>query len=278
MNEKKRAKRQLVIMALWMVLIVLAAGAAAFAWFSFNNATNVEPMGSTVSDGEMNLLISDSRKGKYDTSCPLSYNKELDVLSPVSTGNLSRFYRTTMQDANGIAVLYADDTKNINSKAIHGFLYLKSDGDCDVYLDRNKMKITGDAQMLSAGRLGMRFGTRNGESVRIFKLDSMGDTKGASSRRTVPGKNLVVSSVGSGGEASYVTDPAAHFDGYYAGGNDKNPKAGKKRICTLKADEIAVVEYWLYLEGCDDNCSNPVQNKNITLQFGFAGIGRGDKK
>ena len=40
---------------------------------------------------------------------------------------------------------------------------------------------------------------------------------------------------------------------------------------TLKAEEVATVEYWLYLEGCDPNCYNPVQSKDIALQLGFAG-------
>lgn len=278
MDEKKRAKRQLVMIAVWMLLIVLAISAATFAWFSFNNATNVEPMGSTVSDGEMNLLISNSKNGSFDTECPLVYNKELDELSPVSTSSLSRFYRTTMQDANGISVLYVDDTANIDRKAIHGFLYLKSDGACDVYLDKNRMKVGGDSQILSAGRLGMRIITKSGTSTRIFRLDSMGDTSSAVSRRTVPKANVVVSSVSKSGTAAYVSDPSTGFSSFYAGGSDRKPTAGKSKICTLQADETASVEYWLYLEGCDDNCYNPVQNKNITLQFGFAGIGKGDKK
>lgn len=277
MNEKKRARKQLVMIAVWMLLIVLAISAATFAWFSFNNATNVEPMGSTVSDGAMDLLISNSKKGKFDTSCSLKYNSNLDELSPVSTNSLSRFYRSTMQDANGISVLYADDTANVNKKAIHGFVYLKCDGACDVYLNKKKMKIGGDMQILSAGRLGMRVTTKGGTSSRIFRLDSMGDTRDAKSRRTVPKANVVVSSVTKGGTAKYVTDPATDFSRFYAGGDDKNPTPGKTKICTLQAGEIAAVEYWLYLEGCDDNCYNPVQNRNITMQLGFAGISKGDR-
>ena len=39
----------------------------------------------------------------------------------------------------------------------------------------------------------------------------------------------------------------------------------------LNADEVAAVEYWLYLEGCDDHCSNPVQSRDVTLVLGFEG-------
>ena len=40
----------------------------------------------------------------------------------------------------------------------------------------------------------------------------------------------------------------------------------------MNADEIATVEYWLYLEGCDDQCSNPVQNRNTEIKLAFAGV------
>ena len=39
----------------------------------------------------------------------------------------------------------------------------------------------------------------------------------------------------------------------------------------LDADEIATVEYWLYLEGCDDQCVNAVQSRASELQFAFVG-------
>lgn len=40
----------------------------------------------------------------------------------------------------------------------------------------------------------------------------------------------------------------------------------------LNADEVASVEYWLYLEGCDEQCSNPVQNRDSEIQLAFAGV------
>lgn len=40
----------------------------------------------------------------------------------------------------------------------------------------------------------------------------------------------------------------------------------------LNADEIATVEYWLYLEGCDEQCVNSVQNRASELQLAFAGV------
>ena len=46
---------------------------------------------------------------------------------------------------------------------------------------------------------------------------------------------------------------------------------GTQRLCALAADEVGTVEYWLWLEGCDENCINVVQSRDVALQFGFAG-------
>ena len=43
-------------------------------------------------------------------------------------------------------------------------------------------------------------------------------------------------------------------------------------LVQLDADEVASVEYWLYLEGCDEQCSNPVQNRTSEIQLAFAGV------
>lgn len=275
MPEIKQARRELRIIAIWMVLIVLMLGVATWAWFSFNDSTNVEPIGSTISDTSLNLLIANERNGKYAAKCNLRYNTELETLSPVSTADLKSFYRVVMQDPDGIAMTYRDDTANINKKAIHGTVYLKCEGNCDVFFDKNKLKVTGDSQIMSAGRVGFRVTTSQGTTVKILSLDSMGDTSGAESKRTVPQSNVVVSQISGKGSPSYTADPAVSPQRLYAGGTDKAPTAGKERLCTMKKNEIATVEYFLYLEGCDDNCFNPVQNRNITLQLGFAGIIKG---
>ena len=66
-------------------------------------------------------------------------------------------------------------------------------------------------------------------------------------------------------EPAFADDPATGLNGCIHG------NAGAKALMTLKAEEVATVEYWLYLEGCDPNCYNPVQSKDIALQLGFAG-------
>ena len=83
----------------------------------------------------------------------------------------------------------------------------------------------------------------------------------------VPGNALssvkrVIAGV-SGTTPEFAPDPALPIDGFIL---DVTPD---QSLCTLDADEIAQVEYWLYLEGCDPECYNPVQSRDAVLQLAF---------
>lgn len=44
----------------------------------------------------------------------------------------------------------------------------------------------------------------------------------------------------------------------------------RSRCTRFAADEVVRVTYFVYMEGCDDNCSNEAQSRDISLQFAFA--------
>jgi hypothetical protein len=279
MNKKKLRQTRLLVF-LWMLLALAVITAATYAWFTFNPYTNVEPMSSTISDGEASLLISNSENGEFDVSCSLQPESNPDTLSPVSTSDLGSFFSATAQNQNGISILYEDVTSGLSEKAIHGTVYLKSEnGSCDVYLYRTGMDFGSDAQALASLRLGLKITAKSGTSTYLFRLDEMGTTSSASTTTTVPTSGTVVSTVGTSGTAEYVNDPSVDFTDYFAvedSSDDTKPKAGTTNLTSLEQDEVASVEYWLYLEGCDDNCINDVQNKDVSLQLAFAGVTRED--
>ena len=122
--------------------------------------------------------------------------------------------------------------------------------------------------------LRMKITSHTGTKTWIWKLDDLGSTSGAQSVRTISAANSVVSSISQSGQPSYTTDPAENIGDYMAekGSSDGAYQAGNKIVVQMNADEIATVEYWLYLEGCDDQCSNPVQNRNTEIKLAFAGV------
>lgn len=274
--KTKKTGRRVFLAWIWLVILALTLIAATYAWFTFNPYTNVTPMSSTVSQGGANLLISNSPQGEFDVTCTLVLEGDAGKLSPVSTADLSGFYVASAQNRKGISILFADASDRVDQNTMHGKVYLKNEnGACNVYFYRSGLKLGGDDQTLAALRLGLKISTAAGTQDYILRLDDLGNTGAAGAVQTVPVSGTVISSVDGSGSASFVQDPSAPIGSYMAresGNEDPEPGPGDAALCRLQAEEIAVVEYWLYLEGCDDNCMGDVQSKDMDLQLAFAGV------
>lgn len=272
-DRRKHMTLMVVLAGIWALIALAAVGGATYAWFTFSPDTRVEPMGSTVSSGETALFISSRPEDGFDVYCEMPPKGD-GALEPISTSDLNRFYRATQQNRDGICVANQEVTERLPQMAITGTLYLKSlKDDCRIYLYRPNMRIETDGQTLAALRLGLRFTTAEGVFTHIFALNNMGNTAGAESRLTVPATGTVMSGVGVNGNVPYAADPCKELAMYLATENgtyDVTP--GVESLCVIGANEVVTVEYWLYLEGCDVNCFNPVQNKDVNFQLSFAGV------
>ena len=143
-----------------------------------------------------------------------------------------------------------------------------------MYFNKEQLKLGTDAQALAAMRFGVKITAKEGTKTYIFKLDELGATGNAQSQKTIPGSAQVVSAVNGSGLPEYVSDPSTALSDYMAnaGNGDNDFKAGTTRLIRLEKDEVASVEYWLYLEGCDEQCINEVQSKTSDIQLAFAGV------
>ena len=260
-----------------LLLLVLVATGTTYAWFSLSGraSTYVTPMAGTISEGSGSLLISSSSNGPFDKICDLVYTGSFDSLKPVSTADLTHFYKASAQNKNGIAISYKNADDKVDRETLHGTVYLQClNASCDVYFNKNELALGSDPQALAAMRLGMKITAREGSKTYIFRLDDLGSTGSAQSKQTVPENATVVSSVTANGQAEYRSDPATGLSGYMveSGSGEEDFSAGASRLVRLEADETASVEYWIYLEGCDEQCVNEVQNRNSEIQLAFAGV------
>ena len=272
----KRLRKSLVMAVVGMIFFLISVTGVTYAWFTASGRahTNVTPMGGTVSDGDTNLLISTAESGPFDRECDLVSAGDAQALKPVSTADLESFYRVIMQNKEGIAVSYEDADDRIDSDTFHGTVYLKSEGaPCNVYFNGEELQLGSDAQALAAMRLGLKITNHDGSRTFVMRLDDLGSTAAAEAKATVPAAGTVVSGISGSGAASYVSDPAVNVSDYMAqaAGNDEYT-AGANELFSLDADEIASVEYWLYLEGCDEQCVNQVQNIDSDIRLSFAGV------
>lgn len=258
--------------ALWMAAIsalatCLALAGITYAWFTFDPYTRVMPMEGKISEGSTNLLISESRDGPFDKQCELNPANLPQTLNPVSTANLTSFYAAARQSKVGITTHFRDVSSEIGKWLISGTVYLQcKGGSCTVYLQAPPLDLGTDAQWLASGRLGLKI-TRSDGSVNsyIFRLDALGSTAGVQEKQTIAANNSVVAGIGGGGSPSFAVDPSLPIGDYLY--DAEAPQA----LCDLTMDEIAQVDYWLYLEGCDTACYNPVQARDLALQLGFTG-------
>lgn len=279
-SEVVKLKKQLKLTIFWILFLIIAAVGTTYAWFTVTGmpSTNITPMAGTVSEGDTNLLISNSYGGPFDKTCELVLDGNPGSLRPLSTADLTHFYRSAAQNNEGITVLYANADNRVDQDALHGTVYLQcQNASCDVYFNRDELNLGSDAQALAAMRLGMRITSSAGTQTLIFRLDDMGATGGAQSARTIASAGSVVASIAGSGEPVYTSDPSQGIGGYMAqtNGNAYNP--GSQKLMTLQAEEVATVEYWLYLEGCDDQCINSVQNRASQLRLAFAGVDNGSR-
>ena len=279
-SEVVKLKKQLKLTIFWILFLIIAAVGTTYAWFTVTGmpSTNITPMAGTVSEGDTNLLISNRYGGPFDKTCELVLSGNPGSLRPLSTADLTHFYRSAAQNNEGITVLYANADNRVDQDALHGTVYLQcQNASCDVYFNRDELNLGSDAQALAAMRLGMRITSSSGTQTLIFRLDDMGSTGGAQSARTIASAGTVVASIAGSGEPVYTSDPSQGIGGYMAqtNGNAYNP--GSQKLMTLQAEEVATVEYWLYLEGCDDQCINPVQNRASQLRLAFAGVDNGSR-
>ena len=258
-----------------LLAVMIAFSSATYAWFTFSSDTNVEPLEGGIGSGDGNLLIANAPDGPFSDSCELSAFGDDTLLRPLSTADLSTFYVAREQNRSGISIGFARD-ENFAASAVCGTVYLKSEGAAStVYFDRNALDFGSDGQALASMRLGLVITAQNATYSHIFKLDSMGDTANAEARRTIEQPEAVVASVDTAGKPTFVSDPAVDISGYCAKGT-ADPEysiPGEYMLCSLSTDEVARVDYFLYLEGCDDNCINVVQGRMIALALGFTGIG-----
>ena len=243
-----------------IVFVLLALTGSTFAWFTQTAFTNTELYSASVDGGTSSILISLQQDGEFDQECELIPDNHPDALYPVSTADLNTFYQGSAVKADGITYRYiAADTQN---RIIQGRVYLKSiNGSNDVYFDDEKFRVS----MVDGMDAGLRLGLIIHEQTYIFNLDT-GNEEG---RVTIEREeDSVVSDIDEQGNPVYTDDPCLDVALYQADGEN----AGTQTLVRIGEDEVVAVDYFVYVEGCDRNCINQIQNKDLTITLGFQGV------
>ena len=99
MEQQKQLKKRMYSLIRVIILILVLLTGTTLAWFTYtgNSSVNITPVAGTISKGDANLLISNSKGGPFDKSCELVFRGGYDSLQPVSTADLVKFSAAVAQ-------------------------------------------------------------------------------------------------------------------------------------------------------------------------------------
>lgn len=263
---------------------VLALTLATLAWFTSNRA--VQTNTATARTGDETLELQISRTGGSDfrseETVPITQVNQTDAetLMPVSTVDLQNFIYAPFT-GNGKASAF----KLVENEAnyYHGRVYLRAQGEgwssatrLALYLDQSD-GLLGEAAsgyLLNASRLGLVFGGNTSSPV-ILRLSETENPENAQVYNTeVNGKTLGKNQVlGYNGDGVYAAaDPSAPVSDYTVSFTENQMNLPAKSLLSMELGRIYSVDVYFYLEGCDPDCSESVQQNEADLHLAFYGV------
>lgn len=277
-------------MGVTTVFALMALTAATFAWFSSNRAVSTSTATARTGEETLELQISASGGNAFrpvETAAIQQVNRtDTGFLMPVSTSDLTNFVYSTHTDSKDMANVFAPVDKDTEEYYYHGRVYLKAVGTgwpkgtkIDLYLDQSDGFLSTNTKgaMLNAARLGLVFDQNRASGV-ILRLGESDKTKKQTQKKQVyntvlNGRTLGADEVldSSGRQLRAVKDPSHEVTEYEAVFTDTAIRLPQKALFTMELNKVCQVDIYVYLEGCDPDCSGDISFDASELQLGFYG-------
>ena len=263
--------------------VLLSLGTATYAWFSVNMVVKTNQVSARTNVDTVSLLLSTAGGGSFQGSAVAILTQvnshPVNELYPVSTADL-RNYVFSPGTVEGKAKYFekVEDEKYI----YHGRIYVKAEataqhGNARMALFLDESVQNGGAFLMNAGavpnaaRLGILIDHANPVILRF------GDTENPAGERennTYPDDTLMeagnVLVMDENGTVKAVKDPSVNYQNYLV------PEAGvfssTVPLCYLNLNQIYVLDVFFYLEGCDPDCTDYIENIDFDFQIGLYGI------
>ena len=274
---------KLAICVFMMLVIALSFTTATYAWFSSNRIVRTDRVISQSDTDTVELLVSgtggDDFHGSSEAVITRVNNTTTDELMPVSTADLKNFvYNDGSVDSMAIHFTRTED-----KYYYHGQIFLRADAvnhendeKLALYLDEPEEKgplfqnATGN--VLNALRLGI---TIDDESSYIFRVS---EEENSSQDRVLHtrlngvelGEHQVIDS--SRDVLQAVDDPSVPLGEYMVDKNGTTKGDSIKPLCKMDLNRIYTLDIYIYLEGCDPDCSEAVELSSMDFYLAFYGI------
>jgi hypothetical protein len=282
MNASKRLKRRLVLTALVLLITLLVAVAATFAWYIYNTNSHTTNVRMAAGAGA-SLEISNTYNGSYGSAAVL--DAFTGTLNPVSTDKISGGFQKVYGYTNGsenqsnlVANLFgASEATDYYSTT----LYLRTSGDdLQVYLaDIAYQDSDADNPISTAIRVGIVPHSDDDTEEYIFAINTASNPE--AEYNTAKGKagSVLNSAKSDGSTVEFTPYTSANYCNYNTETGEVTLKKNSVAICSLKGSEdgsegeAVRVDVYIWLEGCDEDCTMNLCNTTLeNLSLSFAGV------
>ena len=263
-----------------LLIAVLAIASATYAWYIYNterHTTKVRMAAGT----SVNLQISNEYNGTYGSAAVLDSFK--GQLVPVSTNKITNGFQKVLEFAkgkNGQAPMVA----NIFGKSeMNNFyktkLYLKATGGkMDIYLSNIGFEDSNEnAPISSAIRVGFVV-HKLGKNAGVNKeyIFAISDKKNPQAQyNTATGKDGYVldSTKTDGATISFKPYTKSAYCDYNKNTGEVSLSQNSLNFCTISNDQATQVDVYIWLEGCDADCTVNLCSQTLkNLAISFAGV------
>ena len=263
-----------------LLIAMLAIVSATYAWYIYNterHTTKVRMAAGT----SVNLQISNEYNGTYGSAAVLDSFK--GQLVPVSTNKITNGFQKVLEFAkgkNGQAPMVA----NIFGKSeMNNFyktkLYLKATGGkMDIYLSNIGFEDSNEnAPISSAIRVGFVV-HKPGKNTGVNKeyIFAISDKKNPQAQyNTATGKDGYVldSTKTDGATISFKPYTKSAYCDYNKNTGEVSLSQNSLNFCTISNDQATQVDVYIWLEGCDADCTVNLCSQTLkNLAISFAGV------
>ena len=274
---------KLAICIFMILVIALSFTTATYAWFSSNSVVRTDRVLSQSDTDEVELLVSgtggDSFLGSHETAITRVNSTAIDELMPVSTADLKNFvYQDGSVDSMAVHFTKAED-----KYYYHGQIFLRADAvnhedgeKLALYLDESEEKgplfLSSTGNLLNAVRLGI---TIDGETSYIFRVsEEENPSQDRSPHTRLNGVDLGEHQVIDSSRDSLraVDDPSVPMGEYMVDRDGTTKENTIKPLCKMDLNRIYTLDIYVYLEGCDPDCSEAIELGSMDFYLAFYGI------
>ena len=285
MNHAKQLRRRLTIAMAALLITFVAVLSATYAWYVYNTGRHTTNVRMAAGAG-VNLQISNAYDGTYGSAAVL--NSFSGQLVPVSTNRISGGFQKVLEFTGGnagqakmVADIFGSGGQNDYYRTS---LFLRTNGSAtDIYLSDIGYEDSDENHPISSAiRVGLVVHKAGkNQAIQGEYIFAISDKKNPQAEyNTATGREGYVLDCTrtDGSTVPFTPYTSDAYCIYNQNTGEITLKNNSLKLCTISGNgdgqsgAPVEIELYIWLEGCDPDCSSEIQYSTSDLQIGFYGI------